>query len=154
MSPVSWTRLGRRNKHQGPCTPQGKTQLSIPWTTVCMLTIEQPSTSSSGKEEHAHLCVCVSHDSKSFPALHLIPHQQLSRCLFPRRRWDTTASLNQTNLPCQLIPATNFCSVATIHLPILSTWLAGIVLQGEHSLAQQKVVLGAQRVGEAWTKDE
>lgn len=97
-----------------------------------------------------HTSVCVSYDSKSFPALHLIPRNQVSaqsrsRCLLPRRRWDTTASPNQTNLPCQLILATNFCSVATIHLPILSTWLAGIVLQGEHSLAQQKVVLRAQK---------
>lgn len=77
------------------------------------------------------LCVCVSHDTKPFPALHLIPCTQLSAqsrsCAFSRG--DIGASLNLTNLPRQAISATHFCSVATIHLPILSTWLAGIVLQ-------------------------
>lgn len=95
------------------------------------------------------LCVCVSQDTKSFPALHLIPSYPTActkqvLCLLPRGHWDTTASLNQTNLPHQSISATRFCSVATIHLPIRSTWLAGIVLQTEHSLAQQKVALGAE----------
>lgn len=120
MSPVSWTRLGRRDKHQGPCTPQGKTQLSIPWTTVCMLTIEQPSTSSSGKE-HAHLCVCVLWlqvlpSSAPHPSQPTVPLPPPEETLGHNSFSESDKSALSVNSSNKLLLCSNYPSANTQHL--------------------------------------
>lgn len=89
--------------------------------TVCMLTAEQSSTSSSGKGAHARLCVCVSHDAKSFPALHLIPCTHPTVCTKQETLGHSSSSESDkpawsVNFSNTLLLCSSYSSANTQHL--------------------------------------